>query len=101
LGFLGLLGLLSLVTSNTGFAGFFGFFGFFAYTRLVNDERLQINTGRAAKNAFVSMVVAYPAILVYGAFVPKAAPEVYAFGFVLVVAMQLLIFSLSLAYYER
>ncbi len=101
LGFLGLLGLLSLVTSNSGFAGFFGFFGFFAYTKLVDDERLQINTGRAAKNAFVSAVVAFAAFTVYGAVVPGAALYTYALGFALVFALQVLVFSLSLAYYER
>ncbi|MGE5619011.1 MAG: DUF3796 domain-containing protein [Sphingomonadaceae bacterium] len=101
LGFLGLLGLLSLVTSNPGFAGFFGFFGFFVYWSLVDDERLQINTARAARNAFVSALVAYPAIVVYGAFVPGMALQAYAIGFALLFTLQILVFSLSLAYYER
>lgn len=101
LGFLGFLGLLGLVTSNSGFVGFFGFFGFFAYWRLVDDERFQINTGRAARNAFVSALVVYPAVVVYGAFVPEVVLQAYAIGFALLFAMQILIFSLSLAYYER
>ncbi len=101
LGFLGFLGLLSLVTSNGGFAGFFGFFGFFAWAKLVADERFQVNAGRAAMNAFVAAVVAFPCFTVYGAFVPEAAMFTYAVGFAVTFALQLLVFSLSLAYYER
>jgi hypothetical protein len=101
LGFIGLLGLLSLVTSNPGFAGFFGFFGFFAFWNFVDDERFQANTGRSARNAFVSALVVYPAILVYGVLVPSVTALTYAFGFALLFALQMLIFSLSLAYYER
>ncbi len=101
LGLLGFLGLLSLVTTNVGFAGFFGFFGFFAYLRLVDDERLQANTGRAALNAFVCALIGYAVATTYGALVPGAAPTAYAIGYALVFAVQILVFSLSLAYYER
>ncbi len=101
LGFLGFLGLLSLVTSNAGFAGFFGYFGFFAWTKFVADERFQINVGRAATNAFVASVVAFPCFTVYAALVPEALASAYAVGFAAIVAIQLLVFSLSLAYYER
>jgi len=101
LGFLGLLGLISLATSNPGFAGFFGFFGFFGFSRQVDDERLQINTGRAARNAFISAVLAFAAINVYTAVTPGSALYAYAAGFALVFGLQMLVFSLSLAYYER
>ncbi len=101
LGFLGLLGLLSLVTSNPGFTGFFGFFGFFVYARLVDDERLQINTGRAATNALVAAVLAFVGFTLYGALVPGVAMQTYASAFANIFAIQLLVFGLSLAYYER
>jgi hypothetical protein len=100
-GFLGLLGLLALVTPNAGFAGFFGFFGFFGFAKYGDDERLQINIGLAARNAFVVSVVAYALITVCGALFFGATMTVYAIGFAVIVVLQLLVFSLSLAYYER
>lgn len=102
LGFLGFLGLLGFATPNiSSFAGFFGFFGFFVFTKYGDDERLQINIGLAARNAFVVPVVLFPPITIYGALVPGVALYAYAIGFALIFGLQLFVFGLSLAYYER
>lgn len=101
LGFLGLLGLLGLVTGNPGFYGFFGFFGFFAFRPEADDERLQINIGKSGRNAFVASVLAFALFATWMALVPGATVETYAYGVALLFALQLLVFTLSLVYYER
>ncbi len=101
LGVLGFLGLLGLATPNKGFVGFFGFFGFLAFSGLPDDERLQINVCRSARNAFVSSVLAFALFAVYGALAPDVTQFAYALGFGLSFGLQMLIFSLSLVYYER
>jgi len=100
LGFLGLLGLLGLFTNNPGFYGFFGFFGFFAYRKIIFDERFKENFNKAAKNAFLSGILFYPLVATYAAFTSSDA-LVYSFAFAINFALQMIIFSLSLSYYER
>jgi hypothetical protein len=99
LGFLGLLGLLGLVTHNPGFYGFCGFLGFFGFARMLPDEFFRVNADKAARNAFVSSVVIYPITLTWG--VVTSSAMVLAVGFVISFAVQMLVFVLSFAAYER
>ncbi|SFG12076.1 Protein of unknown function [Desulfotomaculum arcticum] len=100
LGFLGALGLLGLITDNPGFYGFFGFFGFFAYRKIIFDERFKENVNKAAKNAFLSAIIFYPLVTTYAVFTSSFA-SVYSFAFAINFALQIIIFSFSLSYYER
>ncbi|MDH7479170.1 MAG: DUF3796 domain-containing protein [Syntrophomonadaceae bacterium] len=101
LGFLGLLGLLGPIT-NPGFYGFFGFFGFFGFARLVNDERLEYNVNRSARNSFLASLIIYPAAVVYAALFPSPpASTVYAFAFALNFGLLMLVFALSLIIYDH
>ncbi|MGI5839620.1 MAG: DUF3796 domain-containing protein [bacterium] len=100
MGFLGLLGLLGLVTDNPGFYGFFGFFGFFGYARLLSDERLRENINAAAKNAFICTVVIYPLANVYAA-LNGNYQMVYTVAFALNFGISVLVFALSVVFYER
>jgi len=99
LGLIGLLGLLGLVTDNTGFYGFFGFFGFFAYNKILPDERLKLNLNKAARNAFASGIILFPFATTFAAFSSNAS--VYAYAYALNFALQILVYSFSLAYYEK
>lgn len=108
MGFLGLLGLLSLVTGNWGLAGFFGFFGFFGFSGSRSDERLDVNVNRAARNAFVASVTIYATAMVKVSLFPDLLAEVFsggpaallAMGLAASFAVQMLVFSLSLVYFE-
>jgi hypothetical protein len=105
LGFLGLLGLLGLVTSNPGFAGFLGFLGFFGYQGSTSDERLETNVNRAARNAFVTTVLVYAlAIVAYSLFAPsnsQVTAQILVVAFALSFGLSMLVFTVSLVYYER
>lgn len=99
LGFLGLLGLLGLVTDNPGFYGFFGFFGFFGFAKMLPDEMFRANVDRAARNAFVSSVLIYPIVVTWGAV--TSSHMVFAVGFAISFAVQMVVFVFSLTAYER
>ncbi|OQB14499.1 MAG: hypothetical protein BWY15_01008 [Firmicutes bacterium ADurb.Bin193] len=88
-----------MVTDNPGFYGFYGFFGFISFFRIIPDEMFVQNVNKAAKNAFFAGLFIYPVIIVAGAF--TSIPEMFAFGFAANFAIQLLIFSISLAIYEK
>ena len=98
-GLFGLLGLLGLVTQNPGFYGFFGFFGFFAFSKVLPDEMFKLNVNKAAKNAFFAGVIVYPIVVVLGAFTSFSLA--YSIGFAVNVAVQILVFSISLSLYEK
>ncbi len=98
LGFLGFLGLLGLFTDNVGFYGFFGAFGFFAYRKVIPDERFKENLGKAATNSFVASILVFALFATLGSL--KAITDIYVIGFMLNFGLQMLIFSLSLTYYE-
>jgi hypothetical protein len=100
LGFLGLIGLLGFVTGNVGFAGFFGFFGFFAYGGSVVDERFDGNVNRSARNAFMASMLIFAVISVFSA-LTGTRERAFAVGFAVTFAFQILIFSVSLAYFEQ
>lgn len=101
LGLLGFMGLLGLFTSNPGFYGFFGFFGFFGFSGSVNDERLDRNVNRSARNGFVVAILVYVATAVIATFVAFPTAMVYTFGFALSFGLQMFTFGLSLVYYEH
>lgn len=101
LGLLGFLGLLGLATGNQGFAGYFGFFGFFAFGRYLDDERLALNIGRAARNAFLAGIGTFALVTSFSALALPSLRDAYAMAFGLTFALQLLVFSFSLAAYER
>jgi hypothetical protein len=100
LGLLGFLGLLSLVTQNVGFAGFFGFFGFFAYNASINDERFEANANRATRNSFMTSVIIF-ALVMLGTVLFGGTALWFAFAFAVGFALQLLVFTISLVYYEN
>jgi len=101
LGFLGILGLLGLFTDNTGYYGFFGFLGFFAYKKITSDERFKENVCKAAKNSFISAIVFFPLAATFAAFTSIELKLVYSFAFAINFALQIVIFSISLSYYEK
>jgi hypothetical protein len=100
LGLIGFLGLLGLITGNSGFYGFFGFFGFFgALGGRGSDERVERNTDRACRNAFVFTTVATSFSLAYiGVF---KAVETYPQLLVLPFVGSMLLFALSYTYYDK
>ena len=99
LGLLGFLGLLGLATQNVGFYGFFGFFGFFGFSRIIPDEMFELNMNKAAKNAFMAgLMIVFPVVAVLGQF--TSLPLLYNWGFAANFAIQLLVFTFSLYWYE-
>ena len=101
LGFLGLLSLLGLVTSNPGFLGFLVFFIFFIYRNSVNDERFEINVGKATRNSFIASMVVFALAVTYGALVPNMRESTLAFAFVQSFALQVAVFTISIVYLDR
>jgi hypothetical protein len=99
LGFLGFLGLLGILTSNVGFLGFLGFFAFFAHAKSIQDERLEANINRAARNSFVASVVFFAVGIVVAVVTSDLSLFIYAFPANF--ALLLVTFSFSLQYYER
>ncbi len=99
LGLLGFLGLLGIFTSNIGFLGFLGFFAFFAHGKVIQDERLEANVNRAARNAFIVSVVFFVIAMVVAVVTSDMSLFIYAFA--VNFALLLVTFSFSLTYYER
>jgi hypothetical protein len=87
-------------TGRPALAGFFGFFGFFAWTAIVNDERLQVSSALACRNAFVAAIAMFAltmiATLVWSGAGPTLVVYAYAFSF----AAQMLTFTISFVYYD-
>ena len=99
LGFLGFLGFLGIFTHNIGFYGFFGFFGFFSYAKTVSDERLEMNINKSARNAFLVMLPVFVIATVVAGIMKDLS--VYIYAFIVLVILQLIIFSFSLKFYEK
>lgn len=95
----GLLGLLGIFTSNIGFLGFFGFFGFLSYGRVANDERLEANVNRAARNAFVVSMTIFVISIVLVALTKDL--KIYAYTHAVNFALAVVTFSVSLRLYDR
>ncbi|MCK4718188.1 MAG: DUF3796 domain-containing protein, partial [Thermoplasmata archaeon] len=65
LGFLSVLSLLYLVEWKPGFLGFLGFIPYFSIYNM-SDERIEMNIGRATRNAFMFTIFFGSAVVVYG-----------------------------------
>jgi len=98
LGLLGFVGLFGLVTDNPGLYGFFGAFGFFGFGKYLNDERLEANINKAAKNCFISSLIVFAVTSVIFAFYPN--PLVYAYAFAVNFILLLMVFIVSLKLYD-
>ncbi|MFH1225375.1 MAG: DUF3796 domain-containing protein [Candidatus Diapherotrites archaeon] len=98
LGFLSALSLLYFVEGKAAFLGFLGFIPYFFLYKL-NDERLEENLGRAARNAFMfSMLFGAGAIVcIY----LTDSVWLMAPAFPVLFGGNLLVCLLSLLYYDR
>jgi len=96
---LGLLGMLGLVTSNEGFYGFFGFFGFFGLGSLVNDERLEANINKSARNAFIASILFFVAAVIISSL--TANRSIFLYAFIVNFAFIMIVFVVSLRIYDR
>lgn len=99
LGLLGLLGFLGFLTENKGFYGFFGFFGFFSYKIRDIDERFDADINRSARNSFLVSIIVFAVGITAGTLSNNR--EVFVWAFALSFALQMLVFSLSMGYYDR
>lgn len=99
LGFLGFLGFLSFFTNNFSYIGFFGFFGFFGFSKIINDERFSANINKAAKNAFLILVVLYPATTILANLISNF--DIFVYAYALNFALQIRVFAFSLQYYDK
>lgn len=100
-GFLGFLGVVGLITDNPGICGFIALFTFFGFANIIPDEMFKVNVNNAAKNAFFAGIVVYPASVLVGTFTSLPFSLVLSFGFAIGWAMQIVIFSILLAMYEK
>ena len=95
LGFLSLLSLLYFVNGNWLFFSFLGFLPYFvAYW--AKDERVDVNVGRASKNAFLYIIIAGAFSIVYISLTGLHALEAYALLF----AGSIITCVLSFVYYD-
>ncbi|MCP3682863.1 MAG: DUF3796 domain-containing protein [bacterium] len=98
LGFLSLLSLLYFVEGKIGFLGFLGFVPYFA-TYKITDERLEINLGKATKNAFAYTIFFGVATVVY-IYITHSI-ELFAPAFVVLFGGCLIVCLFSLFYYDK
>lgn len=98
LGFLSLLSLLYFVEGKIGFLGFLGFLSYFSVYRM-SDERIEINIGKATKNAFLFTVFFGSATITYGYLFKNI--EIMLPSFIVLLGGALLICVISLFYYDK
>lgn len=98
LGFLSVLSLLYFVEWKAGFLGFLGFLPYFSVYK-VSDERLEINLGRATRNAFMYVMLFGSGTITYGYVTQNR--EILLPAFALLFGGSLIICILSLFYYSR
>ena len=98
LGFLSFLSLLYFVESKVGFLGFLGFVSYFSIYKM-SDERIELNIGRATKNAFLYTIFFGSATIVYGYLTKNI--EIILPAFVILFGGALIICLISLFYYDR
>ena len=98
LGFLSILSLLYFVEGKTGFIGFIGFISYFSIYSM-SDERIEINVGRATRNAFMYVMFFGTGTIVYGYLTKNQ--EILLPAFVLLFGGSLIVCILSLFYYDR
>ena len=98
LGFLSILSLLFFVEWEPGFLGFLGFIPYFS-TYDMSDERIEINIGRASRNAFMFSTFFGSLTLAYGYL--SGNTDILLPAFVILFGGGLLICLLSLFYYDQ
>lgn len=101
LGILGFLGLIGpLMTGNPYLAGFLWFFAFFGWRGIANDERLELTVGRASRNAVLAGVLGF-ACAAIAVSLPHSSAYLLPNVFVAAFAVQMLVFSISLVFYNH
>ena len=98
LGFLSFVSLLYFVEGKTAFLWFLAFIPYFA-TYKTNDERLEINLGKATKNAFMYTIFFGVATIVY--IYLTQSIELFAPAFVVLFGGSLIVCLFSLLYYDK
>ncbi|MCK5282930.1 MAG: DUF3796 domain-containing protein [Nanoarchaeota archaeon] len=98
LGFLSVVSLLYFVEGKTAFLWFLCFIPYFA-TYNASDERLEINFGRATRNAFMYVIFFGVASIVY--IYLTHSIELFAPAFVILLGGSLMICLFSLLYYDK
>ncbi len=98
LGFLSLVSLLYFVKGQAVFLLFLGFLPYFALYKL-SDERIELNLGKAARNAFLYNITFGVGTIVYIYF--SNSIHLFAPAFVLLFGGSLLVCIISLFYYEK
>jgi hypothetical protein len=96
LGFLSFLSILYFVNGNWGFLCFLGFLPYFA-AYWAKDERVDINVGRASRNAFLYTVAAGAFGIVY---ICVTGDEAFRWAFALLFTGCIVICVLSFLYYD-
>ena len=97
LGFLSAMSLLYFVDGDGGFLCFLGFVPYFA-TYWTKDERVELNIGRAARNAVLWVIFSGAVSIVY--FMFTGDKEAFRWAFVALWAGSLSICLLSFFYYD-
>jgi 4-hydroxybenzoate polyprenyltransferase len=97
LGFMALLSLLYFVNSDPGYLLYISFAMFF-FTYNAKDERVEVNEGKASRNAFLYMMITAALSLAYVSL--TGTIEFYQWAFALVIAGALVVCVLSFKYYE-
>lgn len=98
LGFLSVLSVLFLAEGKVGLLGFLGFISYFSIYNM-SDERIEINIGRATRNAFMFTTFFGSGVFAYG-YITKNL-EILLPAFVLLFGGSLIICLLSLFYYDK
>ncbi|MHC1605347.1 MAG: DUF3796 domain-containing protein [Candidatus Methanofastidiosia archaeon] len=98
LGFLSMISLLYFVKGDSGYLLYLSFLMFFL-TYNAKDERVEVNEGRAARNAFLYVMFVCAASVAYVALTNNTA--FYQWAFALVITGALVICVLSFKYYEN
>jgi len=98
LGFLSILSLLFFVEWKVGFLGFLGFLPYFSIYKM-NDERIEMNVGKATRNAFMYTMFFGVGTIVYGYLTKNT--EILMPAFSLLFGGSLIVCILSLFYYDR
>jgi len=99
LGIFGFLGFLGIFTSNLGFLRFFGFFSFFSFRKVLDDERLENNINKSARNAFIVSLPVFAISTIIVAILKDIS--VYVYAFIVTIVLQIVTFSFSLSIYEK
>ena len=98
LGFLSMASLLYFVERKTAFLWFLSFIPYFS-TYKMSDERLELNLGKATRNAFVYTIFFGVASVAY--IYLTQSIELFATAFVVLFGGSLMVCLFSLLYYDK